>query len=120
MEDNETPTAMMYAPRTAIGISKLADSAGQPLVAPADVQALQKYSTTAIPVNLTQGTATNTADIFLGDFSKLMVGVRAELVIEILRERYMDTGEYGALIWIRFDVQVAREGAFAVVSGIIP
>ncbi|CCF83214.1 phage major capsid protein [Nitrolancea hollandica] len=120
MEANETPTAMLMAPRTDIGMSRLKDGQGQPLMAPQAVNDLRKFSTTAVPVNLTQGTANNASDIFVADFSKLMVGIRTELAVELLRERFSDNGEYGMLVWIRFDIQTAREKAFTVVSGIIP
>ena len=54
------------------------------------------------------------ADLFVGDFTKLLVGQRLDFSVQILTERYADTGQIGILSTWRGDVQPARPGAFAV------
>ena len=68
----------------------------------------------------TQGTASGTAsDIFVGDWSELVIGIRTSFSIQVLSERYADTGSIGLLAWFRGDVLVTRPKAFAVVQGVL-
>ena len=115
---NEDPNAVILAPRTERTIAGFADTTGQPLQAPAMLQGLPRYPTTQIPTDLTVGTSTDTSDVFVGDWRQLYIGVRTELQIQVLRERYADTGQVGFLTWWRGDVAVARPKAFTVVTGV--
>lgn len=81
-DSNENPTAVIYAPRTERKLGKLVDSTGQPLAVPPYLDGLPRLSTNQIPTNL--GTGTNESDMFVGDFSQLLVGVRTDLQISIL------------------------------------
>jgi len=38
--------------------------------------------------------------------------------VEVLRERYMDTGQYGFLCWLRMDVGFEHEESFAIIDSI--
>lgn len=116
----EPPTALVMAPRTRFGLAGLLDTTNQPLNAPAIVAAVPQLHTTAVPVNMTKGTATNATKIILGDFSQMLLGVRQELRIETLKERFSDTLEVGFLAHLRLDVQFAHPESFAVIDGIIP
>ena len=80
---------------------------------------LEVYSTNQIPVNLTQGTASTASDLFTGDWSQLLVGMRKELKIDVLTEAYAGTGQIGFLGWLRSDVVVARPSAFDITVGIL-
>ena len=69
--------------------------------------------------NLTTGTNADTSDVFTGDFSKLYVGVRTQLTITVLSERWMqEEGSYGLVAWWRGDVGVARPKGFDIVRGV--
>ncbi len=74
--------------------------------------------------NLTQGTSTDASEAYVGDFTKLLIGVRTELALEISREAADGTGSaFGNLqVWVRCymraDVAVMRPTAFGVVTGV--
>ena len=76
--------------------------------------------TKQIPINRTKGTAANASDIFVGDWSQLLIGMRTQLQITMLTERYADTGEIGLVAWLRADVATAHDGAFAIIEGVTP
>jgi HK97 family phage major capsid protein len=80
---------------------------------------LEVYSTNQVPVNLTQGTANTASDLFVGDWSQLLIGLRTELKIDTLVEAYAGTGQIGFLGWLRADVVVARSSAFDITVGIL-
>lgn len=123
---NEYPTAAIMADRTARVLAKLKDTTNQPLRAPEYLDGLERRTTSGVPVNLTVGTSNDTSDCFVADWSKLIIGVRTELVIEVLRERYMTNdaagspagGQYGFLAWWRGDIVLAQPKAFDVTTGI--
>ena len=117
---NETATGVIYSPRTARGLGKLKDTTGQPLMVPAYVSAVPTFSTNQVPGNLTVGTSLDTSDAFVADWRQLIVGVRTELQISVLTERYSDFGQVGILAWWRGDVVVARPAAFDVTTGVRP
>lgn len=114
------PTAAIMAPRTSTTIAKLKDTTNQPLAKPEALRNLPFLVTSRVPINDTQGTATNASRIVTGDFSDLMVGIRTAFRIEILRERYAENFQYGFLAHLRADIQLARPASFCEVRGIIP
>jgi HK97 family phage major capsid protein len=77
-------------------------------------------ATTSLPVNETQGTATNATRIIGGNWPQVLVGIRTQLQLTTLRERFMDTGEYGLVAWMRADVAVAQPGALSQIVGVVP
>jgi HK97 family phage major capsid protein len=117
---NFEPTGVIVAPRTETSLAKLKDTTNQPLAAPEAVRAVPRYSTTQVPVNLTTGTSTDTSDAFVGQWDELMLGVRSNLEIQFLGERYADNGQVAFLAWFRGDVQLAHPAAFNVVRGLRP
>lgn len=114
------PTAMVMAPRTSRVLNGLVDSTGQPLNAPAAVTAVPRLVSTVVPINQTQGTATNASTVVVGDFSNLLIGVRTQLRIEVIRELFASTMEYAFLAHLRADVAVAQPKSFALIKGVIP
>jgi HK97 family phage major capsid protein len=82
-------------------------------------QPLEVYSSNQVPINLTQGTANTASDLFVGDFSQLLIGLRKEMKIDVLTEAYAGTGQIGFLGWLRADVVVARSSAFDITVGIL-
>lgn len=116
----DPPTAAIMAPRTSRALAGLKDTLNQQLRRPAELQNLPFYPTTQVPIDQTHGTAVNASSIVIGDFTDLLVGVRSELRIELLRERYAENYEFGFLCALRADIQLARGGEFCVIEGIIP
>jgi HK97 family phage major capsid protein/HK97 family phage prohead protease len=120
-EDNAAePGAFVMAPRTWATIEKLKDTTGQPLQRPPALQGKPFLVTTALPINETHGTATNASRIITGDWSELLIGMRAELRIEVLRELFAGNLQFGFLAHMRLDIALAHPESFAMVTGIIP
>lgn len=113
-------TGFAMAPRTIQTIRKFKDTTGQPLQLPPSLQSVPMAATTSLPVNETQGTATNATRIIGGNWPQVLVGIRTQLQLTTLRERFMDTGEYGLVAWMRADVAVAQPGALSQIVGVVP
>lgn len=115
---NETPNAVIWNSKLERTYAKAYDSTYQPLRRPASLDALQWFTSNQIP-SYTQGTMTSTAtDVFAGDFTQLIIGQRLEVTIQVLTERYADTGQLGIVATWRGDVGVARPRAFAMYKAI--
>ncbi len=73
------------------------------------------WLTTNVIPSYTRGTMTSRAtDLFIGDFSQVLVGQRLDFTVRVLTERYAELGQLGILSHWRGDVQVARPKALAV------
>ncbi len=111
---NETPNAMLWPSHLARVYAEAADTTNQPMRQPPDVEQIAKYVTNQIPSGFTQGTGTLMSDVFVGDWSQLLIGQRLDLTVQTLTERYAELGQVGILATWRGDVQIARPRAFAV------
>ena len=69
-----TNGAAIYAPRTWATLQKFKDGDQNPLTVPSIVAALQKLVTNQIPINQTQGTASDASSIYIGAFLNMMIG----------------------------------------------
>lgn len=110
---NEQPNGMIYNAKLARLYAKAYDTTGQPLAWPADLATLPRFVSNQIPT-YTQGTMTSASDVFAGDFTQLLIGQRLDVTIQVLTERYADTGQIGILASWRGDVGIARPRAFSV------
>lgn len=123
LEDANVPqtTALIAAPRTKYKYAGLADSTGQPLLAPSVVSAVPMLSTTAVPVNQTQGTSSDCSSIIAGDFRQMVIGIRQDLRLQMLSERFLsDNGQIGFIAHMRVDVQLEHAASFGKLIGIRP
>lgn len=116
----DEPTAFIMAPRTATVLAKAKDGVGLPLRRPTEIERTPFLVTTSVPIDQVQGTATNASSIITGVWSELLIGVRAEVRVEVLRERFADSLSYGFLAWLRADTAVLHAASFAKIIGIIP
>lgn len=115
---NETPTALLWNAKTARQYAKATDTTGQPLQIPPAIAEVPRYVTNKIP-SYTRGTMASRAnDVFAGDWTQLLIGQRLDLTIQVLTERYADTGEIGVVAHWRGDVGLARPRAFAAYRAI--
>ncbi|MEW5709464.1 MAG: phage major capsid protein [Pseudomonadota bacterium] len=114
------PSAMILAPRTWRTIQGFVDTTGQPLTPPQALASLPQLVTTIVPINQTQGTAANASSIIVGDFAQLVLGVRSELRIELLREAFSTNMQIAFLAHLRMDVAVTQPKAFCILKGITP
>lgn len=116
----DQPSAMVMHPRTWRAIEGLTDSEKNPMRAPESVYTIPKHISTKMPINETQGSATNASSILIGDWSKLLIGIRSALRIEILRETYGSNLQYAFIAHLRADCQLMHDRSFARLKGIIP
>lgn len=116
---NDTPTAAIMSPRTLYDLGGLADGMGQPLQAPKILEGVAMLDSTVVPVNQTQGTATTASEIFVGNFSNLLLGLRQQVEIEIIRDAFAGNLQVGFLCHLRADWQVARPNSFWSVTGVL-
>ncbi|WP_407280120.1 phage major capsid protein [Aromatoleum evansii] len=114
------PTGMVMHPRTSRVLNGLADTTGQPLRMPEALAGIPRFVTTATPIDQTQGTANNASAAVMGNFRELLLGVRQEMRIEVLRERFAENLQYGFIAHLRMDVAVAHPQSFCKLIGIIP
>ncbi len=117
---NENPTGIIYSGRTARSLAKLKDTTGQPIELPSYLASIPTYATQQVGNAFTVGTSTDTSDVFVADWAQLLVGIRTELQISVLAERYADYGQVGFVAWMRSDIAVARAKAFDVTTGVRP
>ena len=115
---NYEPSAVIGSARTERDLATLKTGISgdlTSLTAPAVVQAVPRLSSAQVPIDL--GTAESVD--FIGQFSEVWVGMRNNLEITVLNERYADTGEIGIIGWLRADVQITQEAAFQLIDGIV-
>jgi HK97 family phage major capsid protein len=112
---NAEPSAYIMHPRSEGDLANLTDSNNQPLMVPPALQNLPMLTTTSVPVD--QGGGTDTT-ILTGAFQYLLIGMRSDLRIEILRERFADNMQYGYLAHLRVDTARVHSDAFAKIVGI--
>jgi HK97 family phage major capsid protein len=118
---NFQPTAAIHHPRTETDLTLTKSTDGQYLQPPASLAGVTRLDTTTVPVDLTKGTAAGVAsEGYVGAWSELLLGIRTDLQIRPLQERYLDTGEFGFFAYLRMDVQVAHPEAFVVLDGFTP
>ena len=117
---NRDPNAWLMAPRTSQTYAGLTDTTGQPLNPPQPVADLDKLVTSQVPINITQGTSTDTSEIYVGQWTDLMIGIRLGVQLRLLTERYADSGQYAWRVFLRADVQLAHPESFVVMTGVRP
>jgi HK97 family phage major capsid protein len=120
LDNAADPTAMVMHPRTGAYIGKMKDGNGQWIAPPPMLANIPRLSTTAAPIDEEQGSATNASSIVFGDFKHLFIGMRDQMNLTILKERFADYGQVGFLVWMRADVQLAHKASFCRLKGIIP
>lgn len=113
------PTAVIMHPRSDQELNLLKDSQNRPLSRPACIETLPFLVTSKLPINETQGSANTASRAVMADFTELIVGIRHNIVIEILREKYADSLQYGFLAHLRADIAVKHAASFCNVVGIL-
>ncbi len=117
---NFEPNGIIHNPRSGTTLSKLKTTDGQYLAAPPELAGLPMLSTNQVPANITTGTSADTTEIYVGDWSHLMLGMRTQLMLTTLTERYADVGQVAFMVWMRADVRLSQPAAFNVITGVRP
>jgi HK97 family phage major capsid protein len=113
-----TPNAHIQAPRTSTSLSKLREATTSAYLTPPS-NMLPMLTTKSVPINFTVGASTDCSLIFTAEWSQLMVGIRSNLQLRFLGERFLaDSLSYSFVAWLRADVQLAQPTAFVVDTGV--
>ncbi|HEY7804168.1 MAG TPA: phage major capsid protein [Orrella sp.] len=104
----DTRLHMLTNPLAWSQMQGLTSSEGQPLMPPSSVAAVPQLVSTAIPSDT----------IIMGDFNKLLVGIRSQMRIELLRETFADRYQVAFLASMRVDCGVMHESCFVKLENI--
>lgn len=115
---NAKLTGFIMHSRDESAIVETYDGNGQPVLPPPVLETMPMLISNKIPTN--GGAGTNESSIFAGDWSKLMIGIRHNIRIEVLKERFADYNQYAFVAVLRADVAAEHEAAFTVLEGITP
>lgn len=106
----------IMSPRSWGTLERTRTSDGDPIKPPRALEKMVFRPTTGIPNNLGAGSE---SALILGDFSKLVLGVRLEASVEALRlASYASNLQLEFLAYTRVDFLVRRPASFVVVTGI--
>lgn len=119
------PTAAIVSTREDETIANFADTTGQPLRRPDALAGWQFIANSQIPIDEVENSsdssdAADDSDAFVGDFTGFTFYMREAVSIQLLREKYADTGQIGFACHVRADCAAAYPKAFAVLEGIAP
>lgn len=116
---NGEPNSIIMNPSVYGELDNLTDTTGQPLNAPQSFNGLiNKLTTTQIPSDL--GDKQDGSFAIVGDFTKLWLGVRTNVVLEVTRTGggVFDTLEYAVRAYLRADFQPVQESHFVILDDI--
>ena len=113
---NHTPSAIIAHPRDEGTLTGLTDANGQPLAAPRAIEQIPILTSTAIPVD--GGAGSDESTIFMGDFSRLILGVRSEIRVEIVRDLFAANHQLAFIAHMRGDIAVSHAEAFHTTTGV--
>lgn len=108
--------AIVLHPRDEGNLAALTDTTGQPLATPPALSAIPMLTTTALPVNL--GNGGDESLVLAGDFSRLLIGVRSSIRIEVSRELFSENLQVGFLAHARIDIAAEHNAAFTKLEGV--
>lgn len=117
-EANERLNGFVMSARDEGAFADLTATDNQPLRKPEAIANTPMLWTTNMPTD--GGGGSNESSIIAGDWSQLIVGMRSEIRIVPLRERFMTELQFGFIAHMRVDFAATREGAFTVLTGITP
>lgn len=114
------PTACIMANRSLVGFANMADTTGQPLERPSLLDPMKFLGTSQVPVNLTVGSSTDCTEMYVGDFTNFLIGMREDVSFARADQVFAATGEVGFFCHMRVDVGATYPSAFAKITGIKP
>jgi HK97 family phage major capsid protein len=117
--NNGEPSAMVMHPKALGTYSRLVDTLGQPMRMTPDIADIPILDSSTLLTDEAQGTGTNLTSIYMGDWARMIVGMRVDLQVTVLRERYADIGQIGLWSYIRFSVRTTHPELFYRLTGMI-
>lgn len=109
-------SAVIMHPRDEGTLAGLTATDGQPLMAPKEIADLPTLTTTAIPTD--GGAGSDESTIIVGNFAHLLIGIRSEIRVEVLRERYATEHQYAFVAHLRADIAAQHAAAFHTITGV--
>jgi HK97 family phage major capsid protein len=115
-------TAAVMHPRDGESYALEKASDGQPLRRPEAIADLPFLTTSQIRIDRTKGTSSDTSTIYVGDFSRIVVGFRPSLQIrfQVLQERHSSNLQVGFLAWARMDCALMHPAHLTKIVGLRP
>ncbi len=119
---NVIPNGMITSPAGFAALNLLiTGSEKNPLVKPGNLATLPIFSTPAISEIETRGTSTtSTTGIWVANWADLLICIRQDVQVEILKELYRGSDSIGFLTTMRCDILPIRPASFAKLGGILP
>jgi HK97 family phage major capsid protein len=111
-------SAYIMHPRDEGTFAGLTDTTHQPLNRPPAIADVPFLTSTSVPTDLGNDSPPEQSVIVCGDFSRLLIGIRNNIRIEVLRERYADTMQYGFIAHLRADIAAEHEDSLCKITGI--
>jgi HK97 family phage major capsid protein len=118
LSNNFEPNAVIYAPAVWGAVDRFVDGGGEYITPPKSYQKLNELVSSQIPTDL--GDGSDETEIYMGDFTNLLIGSRKKLKIEASRtaESGFKEGTIAIRAYLRSDVQLANPKAFKVLEGV--
>ncbi|WP_119461881.1 phage major capsid protein [Rhodospirillaceae bacterium SYSU D60014] len=111
-------TAYVMHPEDEGTLAGLTATDNQPLMVPPAIRDVPILTSTSVDADFASSSPPPDTEILAGWWPSLMIGMRQEIRIEVLRERYADTLQYGFLAHLRADVAAEHENAFVQITGV--
>jgi HK97 family phage major capsid protein len=105
---NAVVNGMVMAPRTYATIGKFKNTLTDALAVPPVLAGIPMEQTTAVSIT----EATDKSSLYMGDWTQLLLGIRTQVRVELLRERFVENLQYGWVAYLRADVALAHPAAF--------
>lgn len=86
---------------------------------PRDVANVPWVLTTTMPTNETQGTSSACSSILAGPWNRGILGMRVDLQMDVLKERYADLGCIGIVSYMRFSFRLSHPETFVRLQGVL-
>src|SRR6266571_1311108 len=120
-QKNLVARSTIFAPRTASGQDLLINTLNDALDPPDSWKNLEKFVTNQLPITNTKGSSNSSSEAYVGDWTKMLIGSRTDLTLEISRVAGDSSGSAfrNLQVWIRIywrgDVQLARPENFVLI-----
>src|SRR4029450_5841583 len=99
LDNTAPPTAMIMHPRTELAMDKFKDGEGLPMTWPEKIAKPPRLITMAASITETQGSASNASSIVFGDYTQLFIGIREDINVVMINERYAYAGHVALLVY---------------------
>lgn len=117
---NVEPSALISNPQVYGTVNRLnASTYAKYWERTADTANVPWLYSTALSATETQGTSSVASSLYAGDWSRMVIGMRVDLDVKVLNERYADVNQIGLLSYMRFSIRTTHPEAFTRVVGIL-